>query len=160
VRHLPGGARELRPAVPPRGARDVRDEGGRRGRFDAQGEVLEDVPQGLGILGRLEPLGHALREGQGRKVLADREEETPLRRRVEMHRFRSGAGVHITCGEKGHARGAPKKRMRPREESEIERLRRMDREAHVRKAMEAGLSREAAERHADEELADRDDGHP
>ncbi|HVL49867.1 MAG TPA: hypothetical protein VM889_15025 [Candidatus Thermoplasmatota archaeon] len=50
--------------------------------------------------------------------------------------------------------------MRPREESEIERLRRMDREAHVRKAMEAGLSREAAERHADEELADRDDGHP
>jgi hypothetical protein len=34
-----------------------------------------------------------------------------------------------------------------------------DREAHVKRAMEAGASRKEAERHADEELARRDDAH-
>lgn len=43
---------------------------------------------------------------------------------------------------------------------ELTKLRAYDREQHIKRAMEAGLSREEAERHADEDLASRDDGHP
>lgn len=38
---------------------------------------------------------------------------------------------------------------------ELERRRRFDREEHVKRGMAAGLSREEAEKHADEDLRDR-----
>lgn len=46
----------------------------------------------------------------------------------------------------------------PRKEpsfEELERRRAFDREEHVRRGIAAGLSREEAERHADEDLKDR-----
>ncbi|GEM_PF-5830418 len=43
---------------------------------------------------------------------------------------------------------------------ELTKLRDQDRQEHVRRAMAAGMSREEAERHADEDLRERDDSHP
>ncbi len=43
---------------------------------------------------------------------------------------------------------------------ELEKAREFDRQVHIQKAMEAGLTREEAEAHADEDLADRDDTRP
>jgi hypothetical protein len=43
---------------------------------------------------------------------------------------------------------------------ELSKLRAFDREQHVKKGIEAGMTREEAERHADEDLRERDDAHP
>ncbi len=43
---------------------------------------------------------------------------------------------------------------------ELKKARDFDREWHIRKGIEAGLSRAEAERHADEDLAERDDATP
>ena len=40
---------------------------------------------------------------------------------------------------------------------ELTRLKAYDRQQHIQKSIEAGMSREEAERHADEDLKDRDD---
>lgn len=46
------------------------------------------------------------------------------------------------------------------EKSELQKLRDFDRQQHIQKGIEAGLSREEAERHADEDLSERDDSQP
>lgn len=43
---------------------------------------------------------------------------------------------------------------------ELTKLRAFDRQQHIQKSIEAGLSREEAEKHADHDLGDRDDTHP
>jgi hypothetical protein len=43
---------------------------------------------------------------------------------------------------------------------ELAKLQAFDRQMHIQKSLEAGLSREEAERHADADLADRDDARP
>lgn len=40
---------------------------------------------------------------------------------------------------------------------ELNKLHAFDRQQHIQRSMDAGLSREEAERHADEDLKDRDD---
>jgi len=42
----------------------------------------------------------------------------------------------------------------------LTRLRAMDRQDHIQKGLEAGLDREQAEKHADEDLAEREDERP
>lgn len=43
---------------------------------------------------------------------------------------------------------------------QLDELRTFDRQQHIQRSMDAGLSREEAERHADEDMADRDrEGH-
>lgn len=42
--------------------------------------------------------------------------------------------------------------------SELERLRAFDRQQHIQRSLEAGLSREQAEAHADEDLREREEG--
>lgn len=42
----------------------------------------------------------------------------------------------------------------------LTKIRDQDRELHIQKAMEMGMSRKEAERHADEDLSERDDGSP
>jgi hypothetical protein len=53
----------------------------------------------------------------------------------------------------GHT-GSPKD-LGKKSKSELQRLRDFDRQQHIQKGLEAGLSREEAERHADEDLASR-----
>lgn len=43
---------------------------------------------------------------------------------------------------------------------ELTKLRDFDRQQHIQKSIEAGMTREEAERHADEDLKDRDDSQP
>ena len=47
-----------------------------------------------------------------------------------------------------------------RKKSELEKIRAFDRQQHIQKAMEMGLTREEAERHADEEVGERGDARP
>jgi hypothetical protein len=43
---------------------------------------------------------------------------------------------------------------------ELTRLQAFDRQMHIQKSIEMGMSREEAERHADHDLKDRDDSRP
>lgn len=43
---------------------------------------------------------------------------------------------------------------------ELTRRQTFDRQTHIQKSLEMGMSREEAERHADQDLKDRDDAHP
>lgn len=54
--------------------------------------------------------------------------------------------------------GSPK--MAEPELPQLTKLRDFDRQQHIQKAIEMGMSREEAERHADHDLADRDEGEP
>ena len=42
---------------------------------------------------------------------------------------------------------------------ELTKMRAFDRQQHIQRSMEAGLTREQAEKHADEHLAQRSDAH-
>lgn len=53
--------------------------------------------------------------------------------------------------------------MEPKKEPELPQLTKLkafDRQQHIQKAIEMGMTREEAERHADHDLADREEGEP
>ena len=64
-------------------------------------------------------------------------------------RLASGCAIALTlsCGSS------------PKPNPELTKLQAFDRQMHIERSMEAGLTREEAERHADSDLADRDDSH-
>ena len=83
---------------------------------------------------------------------------------AEKARVREFAGELAEIVEYAHAL-TPRRRVfvavntlvRNDELPELTKLRAYDRQEHIQRAMEAGMSREQAERHADEDLRDRAD---
>ena len=53
-----------------------------------------------------------------------------------------------------------KRETREPEYPELTKLQAFDRQMHIQRSLDAGMTREQAERHADEDLAERDDARP